>query len=222
MSLSVTDILFHPDAFFRDIVNQKEDLKFPLLIVLAGSLAAAGYGYLIGGLTARMMSSAMPGIDTIITISAVIGAVIGTFIFWIVGAGIFYAISYAFKGQGSFKRVLEVVGYGYLPQIFGSLITLVAAIEYVPKISVPTLTSAALQDPAVMEQTMKAFMHDPAMLELTQITSLVAVVFLLWSASIWIFGLQHSRQLTLRDAALCVGIPVILYVMYMIYNLGVM
>jgi hypothetical protein len=222
MSLSVIDILFHPDAFFRDIVNQKEDLKFPVLIVLAGSLAAAGYGYLIGGLTARMMSSAMPGIDTIITLSSVIGAVIGTFIFWIVGAGIFYAISYAFKGQGSFKRVLEVVGYGCIPQIFGSLITLIAAIGYVPKISVPTLTSAALQDPAVMEQTMKAFMHDPAMLELTQITSLVAVVFLLWSASIWIFGLQHARQLALRDAALCVGIPVILYVIYVIYNLGVM
>lgn len=222
MSLSVIDILFHPDAFFRDLVNKKEDLKFPALIILAGSLAAAGYGYLIGGLTARMMSSAMPGIDTIITASSVIGAVIGTFIFWIVGAGIFYAISCAFKGQGSFKRVLEVVGYGYLPQIIGSLITLVAAIQYVPKISVPTLSSAALQDPAVLEQTMKAFMHDPAMLELTQITSLVAVVFLLWSASIWIFGLQHSRQLSLKDAALCVGIPVVAYVIYVIYNLGAM
>jgi hypothetical protein len=222
MSLSVIDILFHPDAFFRNVVTEKEDLKFPAIIVLIGSLAAAGYGYLIGGLTARMMSSAMPGIDTIITLSSVIGAVIGTFIFWIVGAGIFYAISTVFKGQGSFKRVLEIVGYGYLPQIFGSLITLVAAIEYVPKISVPTLSSAALQDPTVMEQTMKAFMHDPAMFELTQITSLVAVVFLLWSASIWIFGLQHARQLSLKDAALCVGIPVILYVIYMIYNLGVM
>jgi hypothetical protein len=222
MSPSVTDILFHPDVFFRYIVNQKEDLKFPFLIVLAGSLVAAGYGYLIGGLTARMMSSAMPGIDTIITLSSVIGAIIGTFIFWIAGAGILYAISCAFKGQGSFRRVLEVVGYGYLPQIFGSLITLIAAVEYVPKISVPTLTSAALQDPAAMQLAMKAFMHDPAMLELTQISSLVAVLFLLWSASIWIFGLQHSRQLSLRDAALCVGIPVVAYVLYMIYNLGAM
>jgi hypothetical protein len=133
MSLSVIDILFHPDAFFRNIVNQKEDLKFPLLIDLAGSLVAAGYGYLVSGLTARMMSSAMPGIDTIITLSAVIGAIIGTFIFWIVAAGIFYAISTAFKGQGSFKKVLEVVGYGYLPQIFGSLITLIAAIVSSPE-----------------------------------------------------------------------------------------
>jgi hypothetical protein len=73
-----------------------------------------------------------------------------------------------------------------------------------------------------MEQTVKAFVHDPAMLELTQITSLVAALFLLWSASIWIFGLQHSRQISVKDAALCVGVPVVLYIIYVIYNLGVM
>lgn len=222
MSPSVIDILIHPDAFFRDIVHEKEDLKFPFLIVLVGSLIAAGYGYLIGSLTARMMSSAMAGIDLIITISSVLGAVIGTFLFWIAGAGIFYAISCAFNGQGSFKRVLEVVGYGYLPQVFGSLIMLVAAMEYIPRITVPTMSAAAFQDPVVMEQTMKAFLHDPAMLELTQVTTLIAVAFLLWSASIWIFGLQYSRQLTLRDAALSVGVPVIAYVIYVIYSLGAM
>jgi hypothetical protein len=218
----VIDILIRPDAFFREAVTQKEDLKFPILIVLVGSLVAAGYGFLIGGLTARMMAAAVPGIDTIITISSVLGAIIGTFIFWILWAGVVFALSYFFKGQGSFRRVLEVVGYGYLPQVFGSVIALIAAIEYVPRISVPTLTAAAMQDPVVMEQTMKAFMHDPAMLELTQITSLVAIVFLLWSANIWIFGMKHARGLSPRDAALCVGIPVVAYVAYMIYNLGVM
>jgi hypothetical protein len=222
MSPPIIDILIRPDAFFRDMIAKKEDLKFPFLIVLAGSLVAAVYGYLIGGLTAKMMSSAMPGIDTIITLSSVLGALIGTFIFWIIWAGLIYGLTYVFKGQGSFRRVLEVVGYGYLPQIFGSVITLVAAIEYIPRITVPTITSAGLQDPVVMEQTMKAFTHDPAMMELTQISSLVAIVFLLWSANIWIFGIKHARNVSPRDAALCVGIPVIAYVLYMTYNLGVM
>ena len=66
MNPSVTDILIRPDAFFRDMISRKEDLKFPLLIVLAGSLVSAAYGYLVGGLTARMMASAMPGIETVI------------------------------------------------------------------------------------------------------------------------------------------------------------
>jgi len=63
-------------------------------------------------------------------------------------------------------------------------------------------------------------MHDPAMVEFIQITSLVTIVFLLWSANIWIFGIRHTRKLSPRDAALCVGIPVVLYVIFLIYKLG--
>jgi hypothetical protein len=222
MSPSLTDILIRPDAFFGTVMSEKESLKIPALIVMAGSIVAATYGYMIGGLTAKMMASAMPGIETIITISTIGGSLIGIFIFWLLWAGVTYLLSIAFKGQGSFTRVLQIVGYGYLPQIFGSLICLVAAMEYIPKITVPALSSAALEDPTVIQEAMKAFMHDPAMLELTQFTTLISIVFLLWSANIWIFGLKHARMLSMRDAAICVGIPVVASVLYMTYNLGVM
>jgi hypothetical protein len=222
MKYSLLDILIRPDAFFGTRMTEKESLKTPALIVLAGSIIAAANGYLIGGLSARMMASAMPGLETIITLSAIGGALIGTFIFWIIWSGIIFALSLAFKGQGSFTRLLQVVGYGYLPQIIGSVITLIVAIQYVPRITVPTLSTAALQDPAIVEQTMTAFMHDPAMLELTQITSLIAIVFLLWSANIWIFGVKHARRLSMRDAAICGAVPVVAYVLYITYTLGVM
>lgn len=222
MSPSLLDVLVRPDEFFSKRVTESESLKIPALIVLAGSIVAAIYGYLMGGLSAKMMAGVMPGMDTIITLSAVAGALIGTFIFWLIVAVVFYLVSFLFKGQGSFNRVLEVVGYGYLPQIAGSVVTLIAAILYIPKITVPTLTKAALEDPAMIEQVTKAFMRDPAMMELTQITTLVSIVFMLWSAHIWIFGMKHARGLSPRDAALCVGIPIVLYVLYMIYTLGVM
>jgi hypothetical protein len=222
MKQSLLNVLIRPDSFFAEAMSEKENLVPPALIVLVGSIIAAAYGYLIGGLTAKMMASAMPGLDVIVQISAVLGALIGTFIFWIVVAGIIYALSFAFKGEGSFKRVLEFAGYGYIPQIIGSVLILIAAVEYIPKITVPTLSATALQDPVVMEQAMKALMHNPAMLELTQISSLITIVFLLWSANIWIFGAKHARKLSPRDAALCVGIPIVLYVLYMIYNLGAM
>jgi hypothetical protein len=222
MKQSIFNVLINPDTFFAQAMGENENLTLPALIVLAGSIVAAAYGYLVGGLTAKMMASATPGVETIITISTILGAILGTFIFWIVWAGVFSAFSYAFKGQGSFRRMMEFVGYGYLPQILGSVISLVAAIEYIPRIAVPKISAAALQDTVVMEHTMKALMHDPAMMELTQITTLVTIVFLLWSANIWIFGAKHARQLSPRNSALCVGIPVVAYVLYMIYNLGVM
>lgn len=222
MSISLTDILVKPDAYFSSLVSGPESLKMPALIVLAGGIVAAVYGYLMGGLSAKMMAGLMPGMDTIIMLSATVGALIFTFIFWLITAGIFYGISALLKGKGSFNRVLEIVGYGYLPQILGSLVTLVAAAFYLPRITVPTLSKAALQDPAMIQEATKAFMHDPAMMELVQITTLVSIVFLLWSAHIWIFGMKHARGLSPRDAAICVGVPIVLYVLYMTYNLGVM
>ncbi len=222
MSPSLLDVLIRPDAFFSNRVTENESLKIPALIILTVGIVAAINGYLIGGLSAKMMADVMPGMDTIITLSATAGALIMTFIFWLIVAGVFYLFSSVFKGQGSFNRVLEVVGYGYLPQIAGSLITVVAAILYIPRITVPTLTKAALEDPAMVTQVTNAFLHDPAMMELTQITTLIAIVFMLWSAHIWIFGLKHARRLSPQNAAICVGVPVVLYVLYTIYNLGVM
>ena len=222
MNLSLIDVLIRPDAFFGNLKNERESLKIPALIILAGGIAAAIYGYLMGGLSAKMMADVMPGMDTIIILSATAGALIMTFLFWLIVAGILYLISFLFKGQGSFNRVLEIVGYGYLPQVAGSLITIVVAIIYIPNISVPTLTKAALEDPAMITQVTKAFMHDPAMMMLSQITTLVSIVFMLWSAHIWIFGIKHARGLSPRDAAICVGVPIVIYVLYLTYNLGVM
>lgn len=216
------DILLNPNAFFLDVMGEKENFKLPIIILLAGGIVAAGYGYLIGGLTARMMAGAMPGIEMIITLSSAIGALLGVFIFWIIWTGVIFAFTAVFKGNGSFKRTLQITGYGFLPQVFGSLICLIAAYEYIPKIAVPQMSAAMMQDPAVAQATMKALMSDPAMLELTQITTLITIVFLLWSANIWISGIQHARGISTRDAALCVGIPVVIYCAYLVFSLGAM
>lgn len=222
MKNSIIDLLIRPGAFFQNAINEKESLKFPALIVLAGGIAGAMYGYLIGGLTGQLLNAIMPGMDTILTLASVIGALFGIFIFWVIWTIVMYAFSFIFKGEGSFKRTLEVVGYGYLPQVFGSIITFVIALDYVPRIHVPQLSSAAAQNPELMTEAVKTLMHDPVMMELSQITMIISIVFLLWSANIWIFGMQQSRKLSPRDAALCVGIPVVLYILYMVYSITVM
>lgn len=222
MVRSFVDILINPGAFFTDLMGtQEEHITWPLIIVLAGGIAAAVYGYLLGGATASMMAGTMPGIEAIVTISAAVGALIGVFIFWLIWTAVVYALSMLFKGQGSFRQTLQVIGYGYLPQVIGTIISIIVAIEYVPKIVVPHITSAMMQDPAAIQEATKALMQDPAMMEMTQIISIITIIFLLWSANIWIFGLQKARNLSPRDAALCVGIPVIAYILYLIYTIGV-
>jgi len=218
---SIADLFLTPDAFFRDLITKKESLMRPAIIILAAGIAAGAYAYLVGGLTATMMAGIMPGMETIIVLSAFFGALFFTFIFWVLWSGVIFALSSVFKGNGPFKRTMECVGYGYLPQVVGIFITFIAAYSYIPRVKVPTLTAAGIQDPQLIQEATRALMHDPAMMALTQITSVVSIIFLLLSANIWIFGLKHARMLSLRDAAISVGVPVVGYSIYILYMMTV-
>jgi hypothetical protein len=220
MKITPLDLLINPNRFFQQVLGEKEQLRYPGLIILLGAVVAAISGYSMGSISAGMMESAMQGMGTIIVIAAVIAAFVGTFLVWIVWAGVFFLVSKIFKGTGSFKRCLEVVGYGYVPQIIGALVTVIAALEYLPKVVVPHLTSAALENPQMIQDATTALMHDPAMVEFTQITAVISIVFLLWSANIWIFGIKQVRNIWLRDAAICVGLTVILFIIFQVYKLA--
>jgi len=222
MSPRILDILVNPNAFFQRAMQEKENIKIPFLILLAAAVVGAIYGYKYGGLTATLMAGEMEGIGPIILAVSVIGAFLGIFIFWAIWAGVIFLISMLFKGTGTFKRTLEFIGYGFLPQVLGSVISLIVALEYLPKVVIPHISLAALQDPDLMQEAIKLLTRDPALLEFTQISTLISIVFLLWSANIWIFGAQHARGLSMRDAVICVMVPVVASILFMVYNLTVM
>jgi hypothetical protein len=222
MKYSFFEVLIKPGEFFKAASAETESFKIPGLILLALGIVSAINAYLIGGLTGKMMAGLMPGMESIIAISTIIGAFLGIFVFWVVWAGVFYLVSSLFKGQGTFKRSLEFVGYGYLPQIFGAILTSIVVLQYIPRVIVPRITSAATQDPQMIQEAVKSLMHDPAMMEMTQITTIISIVFFLWSANIWIFGMQNARNLSSRDAALCVSVPVVAYILYLVYTMVVM
>ncbi len=222
MSLKILDLLVNPNTFFQEVVQEKENFKIPFVILLATAVVAAIYGYVYGGLTAAMMASGMEGIGPTILAASVIGAFLGIFVFWAVWTGVIFLMLMVFKGAGTFRRSLQFVGYGFFPQLFGSVISLIVALEYLPKVVIPHISQAAIQDPQLMQEAVKSLMHDPALLEFTQISTLISIVFLLWSANIWIFGVQHARGLSVKNAVICVMAPVIAFILYMVYNLSVM
>ena len=125
MIQNIIDVLTHPDVFFQEKMKSAENLKTPFLFVAIAGVIGAMYGYEIGSLTGRMFAAAGAGMGELVAVSSIVGAFIGVVVFWLIGSAIFYLISMAFKGTGNFNRTLEFVGYGFIPQIFGSLITLV-------------------------------------------------------------------------------------------------
>ena len=215
MAPDLIELLFRPDAFFQKRAAEPENLVFPAIIILAGAIIAAASGYLASSMTTQMMGLAGFGPGLVLILS-VIGAFVGVFIYWAIITGIFYLISLLFEGKGTFARSLETIGYGFLPLVLGYLVTLATGLVYIPRITAEHLFQGSLSDPAAAVSATQAFMNNPVVVQYTRITMIVAIIFLLWSTYCWIFGMKHARQLTARNAAICVGAPVLIYILYLL------
>jgi hypothetical protein len=200
------EVLTNPGGFFEKKMNEEADFKPPLMILGAMALISAISAYLIAGKVIGNLPSDVASVAQIGMAIGAIFAIIVVFIMWVVYSGIFYLISVVFGGKGDFKRVLELISYGFLPSILGSVISLVLTNKAYSSIDF------SIQDPALLE---KAMFSDPYIMAST----VIGILLTLWSANIWVFAMIHSRDLTVKNALITVGVPMGLYVVYMSYTL---
>ncbi|MFA0823216.1 MAG: YIP1 family protein [Methanomethylovorans sp.] len=200
------EVLTNPGEFFENKMKQEADFKPPIMIVGIMAIISAISAYIIAN---TIVGSLQGDAATFVQIGAIIGAIfviIVVFIMWVIYGGIFYLISMIFSGQGNFKRVLEFVAYGFLPSILGSLISLILTSRAYSSLDF------SITDPTILEKTL---LSDPYIMA----SSIIGIILTLWSANIWVFAMMHSRNLTVKNAIITVGIPIGLYLIYTVYNL---
>ncbi|MDV2481024.1 YIP1 family protein [Methanoculleus sp. Wushi-C6] len=208
-------VLLNPGRFFEARMQEEPSLKVPALIALVIGVIGAVSAALVANMFIGFLPAEAQIFGLIGVILAAVFGVIGGFVMWIAFGIVFYLISMAFKGKGSFKRTLEVTGYGFLPQVFGGIIGAFFSYQLISKITIPVATSPE-QIAEFSESIASALVADP----LAQIAGLVGILFMIWSANIWVFGMKYARSLSTRDAALTVGIPVGLYILYSLTTLA--
>jgi hypothetical protein len=196
-------------------MQDEPSLKVPALIALVVGLIGAVSAALTANLIVGILPAEAQAFGVLMVGFSVVGGVIGGFLGWIVYGFVFYLVSMVFKGQGDLKRTLEFTGYGFLPQVFGGIIGAVLSYQLLSGLTIPTAT-APEEIQAVTENLTSVLVTDP----LAQVAGLVSTLFLIWSANIWIFGMKYARNLSTRDAALTVGIPVGLFILYTLITLA--
>jgi len=210
------EVLTNPNKFFETRMKEKEDLKIPVFIVLISGIIGGISAFLSSSIMMEAMAKTLPpeaqGFMSFMPIGSAIGAVIASFIAWLIIAAVFFGISCIFKGEGKFKRTLEFVGYGYIPTIIGGLISAVLVYNFVTTVQIPPIT---ITDPTEIQEVITPLMKSPMML----LSSVVSILFMLWSANIWVFGLKHARNLSTRNALITVAIPVAAYILYSVYRM---
>ncbi|WAI00134.1 YIP1 family protein [Methanogenium organophilum] len=201
--MNITDLLLRPAAFFPGrIEGDKPDLKMPLVIVLLYGIVSALSAANVSSVTMAMMPAEIAGMGTMIIGIGVVSAFIGALIYWVIIAAVFHGISALRGGKGDFQRTLAVAGYGALPMIFGSILS--GIIIY---FTLSDVTIRPISDPMQVSAAVTELMSTPSM----QIAGVVSLLFVLWSANIWVFGMQEARNLSGKDALITVGIPVLIY-----------
>ena len=210
------EVLTNPDKFFETRMKGEESLKLPVFIVLISGIIGGISTFLSSSIMMEAMAKTLPpeaqGFISFMPIGSAIGAVIASFIAWLIIAAVFFGISCIFKGEGKFKRTLEFVGYGYIPTIIGGLISAVLVYNFVTTVQIPPIT---ITDPTEIQEVITPLMKSPMLM----LSSAVGILFMLWSANIWVFGLKHARNLSTRNALITVAIPVAAYILYSVYRM---
>ena len=215
METGFLQVLLNPGRFFESRMQEEPSLKVPALIALVCGLIGAVSALMMADITVAMLPAEMKGLGWLMVAFFVAVAFIGGFLAWIIYGFIFHIISMAFKGQGSLNRTLEVTGYGLLPQVFGGIIGSIFSYLLLSGLTVPAMSSAE-EIAAFSENLVTVLTTDP----LAQVAGIVSILFVIWSANIWIFGMKYARNLSRRDAALTVGIPVGVYILYTVITLA--
>ncbi len=200
MAIIMANPLTNPDRFFAGISGRDSNLRIPAAIVLLAAIATGIYIAAVDGVTTPSPSAAV-SFTGISVATSVIGGLILMSISWLLYAGVFYAISTMLGGVGSFRRVFEFTGYGFIPAIIAPIIGLAAVWLAYPGIDVSAI------DPQLLKQTL---MQNPLM----KASDIAGILFLLWSAVIWIFGVKHACDISRRTATVTVVLPVAVYLLY--------
>ncbi|WP_094227350.1 YIP1 family protein [Methanolobus psychrotolerans] len=202
------EVLTDPNGFFKRKINEETEWKTPLIIMAVYAIIGALSAYVTMMKVMESLPEEAAAFAGVGAVFGIIGAIIGVVFAWALYSAVFYIISMIFHGKGDFKRVMEFVSYGFIPSIFGSIVSLYFTNKMLSGIDFN------MDDPTMITEMI---LTDPSM----KIAGILGIIFMLWSANIWVFGIMYSKNLSFKNAAMTVGIPIGIYVLYTLYTLRI-
>lgn len=209
MMQDVRNVLTDPRLFFA---REVEDPSVRKPAVVIGTLAVVGA--LSGAVIVREIGAAFPaeatGLLFAIQVFAASVALVAPFVVWLLYAVVFFGASALLGGEGSFRNVVLLTAWGFVPRVIEVAAEFAATLVAVRTTPAPDTFSAE-----AMETFSTQLSTHPAAVA----ASLLGIVLLFWSAYIWVAALRESRRLDRREAILAVAVPVAISLLLRAYGL---
>jgi len=221
IATGIRTLLTDPDSFFRereDGLSIKGPLVVVTLVALVGSIATVVQNQHLVPLAEPVFREALnessenmtsAEIDDTVNLfvqvylaASYAFALIGPYVVWFLYGGVFHAISVVFDGDGSLSETMAAVGWGRVPAVFGAVVTV--AVNYYNY----EIRGVTLDQDISAEGAAGAFQQLQPPTEVLLLNTALGIVFTLWAAYIWVYGLQYARDLSRRGAIYTVAVPV--------------
>ena len=209
-------LVTNPNKFFEKAVNSEIRLARPLLIILSIALLTSIYQYSIISKIAQTFPEDVAKFFMIGAYIGIIGTFVGIFAVWFIAGALLHAISGIFGGKGSFRRTFELAGYGFLPSLVGSVITVPLSLYCLSQANLPEITPETLQNP----EAMKSLMFSIVPPDLLYSNLILSSAITLWSLTLWTFAVKHARNLPTRKAFVSALVPTVIFALYQFYSVA--
>jgi hypothetical protein len=151
------------------------------------------------------MQSFLPNESTTMMI-AIVSALVGPFILWLIGTGIIHFISKAFGGEGKFSpQLITAAGYSMIPHIIGVVLSLALYLNMAPVTITMDMTN-----PKSGNGMMTPFLYE---------MSIINLILMLWAGMIFFYGVQSVHKISPGKSAIAVGIPLAFSILMILWNL---
>jgi len=142
--------------------------------------------------------------QSLMTVSAIVAALIVPFIIWIIVTGVIHFLSMAAGGEGRFyPQMITIVGFSMLPLIFNAIIS----IGLFSMVEPQTINIA---DPTAMKELYSNSYF--------LIPMFVGIIIDVWSTIILYFGIKSAHKLSSNSSATIAAIPLVFSVISLIWT----
>ena len=198
------------------MVREDVRIRKPLVIVLTLATLVSIYQYLLASKLSQALPSELAKFFTIGVYIAIVSSFIGMFAAWLLIAAMMHAVSALFDGKGPFRRTFEFTGYGFLPSLVGSFITIPMSTYYVMNAEIPKISIEQLRhNPGIMKSLILSIIPQ----DLIYSNLLINLAVTVWSLTLWTFAIKHARNLTTKKAFISALIPAVVFGLYQIYSI---
>jgi len=207
------ELITNPNKFFQRLKAEEINIRRPTAIVIILAIITSVQQFLIMSKLSQAFPAEVSGFFMLGAYVGIIGSFIGMFAVWLILAAVMHAISAVFNGNGSFRRTFEFTGYGYLPSLVGSLVTVPISGYYIMQAKIPQIDVNNF-DPDMMKSVMLSLIPN----ELIYTNLMINMAVTLWGLTIWIFAVKSARNLTTKNAFITALVPTVVFAIYQVYS----